>query len=117
DKAGNTSTDTTAKVTDTTAPDAPPINPVEAGSTEVTGTGTPGDTVTVTFPDGTTDTVKVDEDGNWTVPVPEGTTLNNGDKVTANETDEAGNTSPTNASTVTDTQAPDAPVINPVEAG
>ncbi|RZI05731.1 YSIRK-type signal peptide-containing protein, partial [Staphylococcus condimenti] len=117
DKAGNTSTDSTATVTDTKAPSAPPINPVEAGSSEVTGTGTPGDTVTVTFPDGTTGTGKVDNDGNWTVDVPEGTTLNNGDKVTANETDEAGNTSPSNASTVTDTQAPDAPVINPVEAG
>ncbi|WP_242512115.1 Ig-like domain-containing protein, partial [Staphylococcus aureus] len=59
----------------------------------------------------------VNNDGNWKVPVPDGTTLNNGDEVTANETDEAGNTSTDTTATVTDTQAPDAPVINPVNTG
>ncbi|MCJ8081511.1 hypothetical protein MU469_14245, partial [Staphylococcus aureus] len=34
-----------------------------------------GNTVTVTFPDGKTATSKVDEKGNWTVDVPEGTEL------------------------------------------
>uniref|UniRef100_A0AAE6F2V1 Bacterial Ig domain-containing protein n=1 Tax=Staphylococcus aureus TaxID=1280 RepID=A0AAE6F2V1_STAAU len=34
-----------------------------------------GNTVTVTFPDGKTATSKVDEKGNWTVDVPEGTPL------------------------------------------
>ncbi|WP_256278014.1 Ig-like domain-containing protein, partial [Staphylococcus sp. HMSC065E08] len=85
----NTSPVGTTTVEDTKAPSAPPINPIESGSTEVTGTGEPGSTVTVTFPDGTTGTGTVDNDGNWTVDVPEGTTLNNGDKVTANETDKA----------------------------
>ncbi|RZI01408.1 Ig-like domain-containing protein [Staphylococcus condimenti] len=104
-------------MTDTQAPEAPVINPVEAGSTEVTGTGAPEGTVTVTFPDGTTGTGTVDNDGNWTVQVPEGTTLNNGDEVTANETDKAGNTSTDKTATVTETQAPDAPVINRVNTG
>ncbi|RZI01409.1 hypothetical protein, partial [Staphylococcus condimenti] len=59
----------------------------------------------------------MDNDGNWTVDVPEGTTLNNGDIVTANEKDEAGSTSPSNASTVKETQETNTHVINTVAAG
>ncbi|WP_176746769.1 Ig-like domain-containing protein, partial [Staphylococcus sp. HMSC065E08] len=58
---------------DTVAPDKPVINPVDEGDKTVSGTGEPNGTVTVTFPDGSTSTGKVDEDGNWTVNVPEGT--------------------------------------------
>ena len=40
----------------------------------VTGTGSePGNTITVTFPDGTTGTGTVGEDGSWSVEVPGGT--------------------------------------------
>ncbi|RZI05717.1 LPXTG cell wall anchor domain-containing protein [Staphylococcus condimenti] len=146
DEAGNTSTDKAATVTDTQAPDAPVINPVNTGDNTVTGTGEPGGTVTVTFPDGSTVTSTVGDDGTWTADVPEGTTLNNGDVVTATETDGAGNTSQETSTTVTDntqpdnpdntespgetdnpgqpdnsnqpdTQAPDAPIINPVNPG
>ncbi|CAC5456583.1 putative biofilm-associated protein [Staphylococcus aureus] len=41
-----------------------------------------GNTVTVTFPDGKTATSKVDEKGNWTVDVPEGTELKVGNEIT-----------------------------------
>ncbi|WP_145340881.1 putative Ig domain-containing protein [Staphylococcus condimenti] len=121
DEAGNVSEEATVTVTekDTVAPDKPVINPVDEGDKTVSGTGEPNGTVTVTFPDGSTSTGKVDEDGNWTVNVPEGTELNPGDKVTATVTDEAGNVSEEATVTVTgkDTVAPDKPVINPVDEG
>ena len=68
--------------TDTVAPDANSGCP-EAGADTVTGTGSePGNTITVTFPDGTTGTGTVGEDGSRSVEVPGGTGLNNGDKIT-----------------------------------
>ncbi|PNZ24322.1 hypothetical protein CD122_11435, partial [Staphylococcus rostri] len=44
DGNGNTSTPTEGTVTDTVAPDAPTVDPVKAGDTEVTGKGEPGST-------------------------------------------------------------------------
>ncbi|PTK97448.1 hemagglutinin, partial [Staphylococcus haemolyticus] len=106
----------TATVVDTTAPEAPTVNVPEAGADTVTGTGSePGNTITVTFPDGTTGTVG--EDGSWSVEVPEGTELNNGDEVTAVETDDAGTVSNEGTATVVDTTAPEAPTVNVPEAG
>ncbi|MEM5397754.1 Ig-like domain-containing protein, partial [Staphylococcus gallinarum] len=103
---------------DTVAPEAPTVNVPEAGADTVTGTGDePGNTITVTFPDGTTGTGTVGEDGSWSVDVPEGTELNNGDEVTAVETDEAGNVSDEGTATVVDTTAPEAPTVNVPEAG
>ncbi|WOE35795.1 Ig-like domain-containing protein [Acinetobacter baumannii] len=91
DAAGNSSSvnDTQTYTIDTTAPDAPVINPVN-GTDPITGTAEPGSTVTVTYPDGTTATVVAGPDGTWTVPNPG---LNDGDKVTAIATDPAGNPS------------------------
>ncbi|XZW24424.1 BapA/Bap/LapF family large adhesin [Acinetobacter baumannii] len=91
DAAGNSSSvnDTQIYTIDTTAPDAPVINPVN-GTDPITGTAEPGSTVTVTYPDGSTTTVVAGPDGTWTVPNPG---LNDGDKVTAIATDPAGNPS------------------------
>ncbi|HFE9785084.1 TPA: Ig-like domain-containing protein, partial [Acinetobacter baumannii] len=91
DAAGNSSSvnDTQTYTVDTTAPDAPVINPVN-GTDPITGTAEPGSTVTVTYPDGSTTTVVAGPDGTWTVPNPG---LNDGDKVTAIATDPAGNPS------------------------
>ncbi|MGR8035612.1 Ig-like domain-containing protein, partial [Acinetobacter baumannii] len=91
DAAGNSSSvnDTQTYTLDTTAPDAPVINPVN-GTDPITGTAEPGSTVTVTYPDGSTTTVVAGPDGTWTVPNPG---LNDGDKVTAIATDPAGNPS------------------------
>ncbi|MGQ1723394.1 BapA/Bap/LapF family large adhesin [Acinetobacter baumannii] len=91
DAAGNSSSvnDTQTYTIDTTAPNAPVINPVN-GIDPITGTAEPGSTVTVTYPDGSTTTVVAGPDGTWTVPNPG---LNDGDKVTAIATDPAGNPS------------------------
>ncbi|EMN2538052.1 Ig-like domain-containing protein, partial [Acinetobacter baumannii] len=58
DAAGNSSSvnDTQTYTLDTTAPDAPVINPVN-GTDPITGTAEPGSTVTVTYPDGSTASV------------------------------------------------------------
>ncbi|VED59213.1 Rib/alpha-like domain-containing protein [Staphylococcus simulans] len=105
-------------VHDSIAPEAPVVNPIEAGDRTVTGTGKePGSTVTVTFPDGSTVTTKVDKDGNWKVDVPEAVTLKDGDNVKAVITDEAGNVSKETVTPVKDTVAPEVPVVNVIHAG
>ncbi|TPT26452.1 Ig-like domain-containing protein, partial [Acinetobacter baumannii] len=98
DAAGNSSSvnDTQTYTLDTTAPDAPVIDPVN-GTDPITGTAEPGSTVTVTYPDGSTTTVVAGPDGTWTVPNPG---LNDGDKVTAIATDPAGNPSLPGTATV-----------------
>ena len=115
DKAGNTSNPTSVTVgkgTDTTAPTAPVVNPVKAGTTAVTGTAEAGSTVEVTLPDGSKVSAKADKEGNFSVPV---SGLNEGATVSVTATDEAGNTSRPTSVTVgkgIDTTAPSAPVVN-----
>ncbi|QRQ14923.1 Ig-like domain-containing protein [Acinetobacter pittii] len=90
DPAGNAGTDTAVVTIDTTAPNAPVLDPINA-TDPVTGTTEPGSTVTVTYPDGSTATVVAGPDGSWTVPNPGD--LTDGQTVTATATDPAGNTS------------------------
>ncbi|PJG68617.1 beta strand repeat-containing protein, partial [Acinetobacter seifertii] len=90
DPAGNIGTGSAVLTVDTTAPNAPVIDPINA-SNPVTGTAEPGSTVKVTFPDGSTATVVAGPDGKWTVPNPGD--LTDGQTVTATATDPAGNPS------------------------
>ncbi|PQL70199.1 hypothetical protein CV952_004790, partial [Acinetobacter baumannii] len=90
DAAGNAGTDTAVVTIDTTAPNAPVLDPINA-TDPVSGTAEAGSTVTVTYPDGTTATVVAGTDGSWSVPNPGN--LVDGDTVTATATDPAGNTS------------------------
>ncbi|MBJ8503365.1 hypothetical protein I6M94_19255, partial [Acinetobacter pittii] len=90
DPAGNAGTDTAVVTIDTTAPNAPVLDPINA-TDPVSGTAEAGSTVTVTYPDGTTATVVAGTDGTWSVPNPGN--LVDGDTVTATATDPAGNTS------------------------
>ncbi|MGV3187775.1 Ig-like domain-containing protein [Staphylococcus chromogenes] len=112
DDNGNTSTPGNGTVTDTIAPDAPVVNDPQPNDGTVTGSGEPGGTVTVTFPNGDTATGTVGEDGTWTVDVPPTVTLTEGDVITATVEDDNGNVSTPGNGTVTDTIAPDAPVVN-----
>ncbi|MGF1993710.1 Ig-like domain-containing protein [Enterococcus casseliflavus] len=57
----------------------PTIEPVQAGDTSVGGTAEPGSTVTVEIPGEDPVTAETDEEGNWTVTVPE---LSEGETVT-----------------------------------
>nr|WP_185230151.1 BapA/Bap/LapF family large adhesin [Acinetobacter nosocomialis] len=90
DPAGNVGTTNAVVTVDTTAPNAPVLDPINA-TNPVTGTAEPGSTVTVSFPDGTTATVVAGPDGKWTVPNPGD--LTDGQTVTATATDPAGNPS------------------------
>uniref|UniRef100_UPI0020905355 BapA/Bap/LapF family large adhesin n=1 Tax=Acinetobacter nosocomialis TaxID=106654 RepID=UPI0020905355 len=90
DPAGNVGTGNAVVTVDTTAPNAPVLDPINA-TNPVTGTAEPGSTVTVSFPDGTTATVVAGPDGKWTVPNPGD--LTDGQTVTATAIDPAGNPS------------------------
>ncbi|MBI5975955.1 Rib/alpha-like domain-containing protein, partial [Staphylococcus canis] len=98
DKDGNVSGTTTVTVggNDQGQVDlpAPTVDPIKDNDTTVTGHGgTPGNTIVITWPDGSTTETTVDQDGNWTVDVPNGTDLNEGDVITAIEKDKDGNVS------------------------
>ena len=106
DPAGNsTSTGATPSVGtgDTTPPLPPTVNNTPDG-TELTGTGEPGGTVTVTGPDGTPlvddegnpVTTTVDDDGNWSVDGID-PPLTDGTPITVTVTDPAGNSTSTGA--------------------
>ncbi|WP_155519353.1 Ig-like domain-containing protein, partial [Acinetobacter pittii] len=102
DAAGNSSTvnDTHTYTVDTTAPNAPVLDPISADegvSPDISGTGEAGATITVTYPDGSSATTTVGADGTWSVTNPG---LNAGDVVTATATDPAGNVSPEATGTV-----------------
>ncbi len=66
----------------------PVINDIIEGDRTVGGTGIPGSTVKVTFPDGTVvDNIKVTDNGTWIVNVPNGTNLVEGEIVSATQTE------------------------------
>ncbi|QNQ43720.1 Ig-like domain-containing protein [Staphylococcus warneri] len=116
DKAGNKSDVATTEVTDTTAPEAPTVNPVTSDDTTITGKAEPNSTVTVTFPDGTTATGNTDADGNYVIDIPSNEDLKGGETLPVTSTDKAGNTSQPASTVVTDTTAPTVPSVNPVSS-
>ncbi|WP_281198504.1 Ig-like domain-containing protein, partial [Staphylococcus felis] len=79
-----------------------------------TGTGEAGSTVTVTFPDGTTATGTVNEEGRYEVKIPDTVDLKGGETIKVTLTDEAGNQSEATSTTVEDQTAPEAPTVDPV---
>ena len=101
-------------MTDATAPDAPVINPVTSDDTTVTGKAEPNSTVTVTFPDGTTQVTTADASGNYTVNIPANEDFTGGETIKASAKDAAGNKSVDSNVTVTDTTAPNQPTVNQV---
>ncbi|PTI57298.1 YSIRK signal domain/LPXTG anchor domain surface protein [Staphylococcus xylosus] len=101
-------------VTDATAPDAPVINPITSNDTQVTGKAEPNSSVTVGFPGGGKVSVTADDQGNFTVDIPNSVILKGGEEFKAISTDEAGNESPVATTTVADTIAPDAPTVKDI---
>ncbi|TDM38829.1 YSIRK-type signal peptide-containing protein, partial [Macrococcoides goetzii] len=107
DAANNTSTMSfDIIVEDKTAPSAPVINAVNSESLQVTGTGVAGDTIRVTFPNGTVQTTTVGANNIWSVALPDGLDLIGGETLSATSTDPANNTSPSTSIVVTDITAP-----------
>ncbi|MGO1863107.1 MAG: Ig-like domain-containing protein [Staphylococcus equorum] len=114
DASGNVSPETRVTVKDTTAPDAPTVNEVTSEGTQVTGTGEPGSTITVKFPDGSVVTGTVDNQGNYAIDLPIDKKLNGNEGLVVTSTDASGNVSPETKVTVTDVTAPNAPTVNEV---
>lgn len=65
--------------------ESPVIDPITEGDDKVTGTGIAGSEIVVTFPDKSTETTTVEDDGTWEVDAPP--TLKNGDEVKAVQTE------------------------------
>ena len=99
--------------------DAPIINPIEEGDTVITGTGEPGDEVTVYFDDGKNNSVigyaTVEADGTWTVDAGH-VRLVDGDVVSAVQTRD-GVTSDKDTVSVKAREVIDKPVINDIVEG
>ena len=91
----------------------PVINEVLAGDADVTGTGIPGSTVTIIWPDGSSDSVTVEPDDTW-VAAPPGTLLL-GQEISAVQTTPG--MLPSLPDTVTVQQISPAPAIDEVHAG
>ncbi|QIO08282.1 Ig-like domain-containing protein [Acinetobacter lanii] len=109
DPAGNVS-DKDKEIVDGIAPTTPSIDPINPKD-PITGTGEEGSEVTVTYPDGSTATTTVKEDGTWEVENPGN--LEDGDEVTAEAKDLAGNVSDKDKEIV-DGIAPTTPSIDPI---
>ncbi|RIM14161.1 YSIRK signal domain/LPXTG anchor domain surface protein, partial [Staphylococcus cohnii] len=114
DNAGNISEEATTTVTDVTAPEAPTVEELTSEDTQVSGTAEPNSEVTVTFPDGTTATGTTDEEGNYTIDIPENVELEGGEEVKVVATDKDGNASEEGSTTVTDITAPETPTVKEV---
>ena len=126
DAAGNETSDSSTGeiVIDTTAPEAPTVDPVTINTTTPTLTGSvdlgEGEALSVTI-DGETYTIEngleIDEDGNWTLTLPEDAALEEGTfDVVATVMDAAGNETSDSSTNeiVIDTTAPQAPTVDPI---
>ena len=103
---------------DTTPANKPSIDPIDNDDTTVTGkvpNAEPNTTVTVKFPDGSTATATVDNNGNWEVPTPGNKPLNPGDTVTATAEDHGGKSGPANSNEVGDVTPANKPSIDPID--
>ncbi|RIM01135.1 LPXTG cell wall anchor domain-containing protein [Staphylococcus equorum] len=117
DGAGNVSPETKVTVTDTTAPVAPTVNEVTSESTQVTGTGEPGSTIIVKFPDGSVIIGTVDNQGNYVIDLPVDKKLKGNEELVITSTDSSGNVSRETKVTVKDNTAPNTPTVNEVTSG
>ena len=69
----------------------PIVDTITEGDKTVTGTGEPGASIVVTLPGGSAITAEVDENGSWSVDIPEGIELGAGDKITVTQTEKGKN--------------------------
>lgn len=87
DSNGNTSKPGSSVVVAKTSSETPSVTPIGPGDQTITGTGKPGSTVTVTFPNGKSVDVSVDKDGQWKLDIPSTTSVEdrNAIKVTSSK--------------------------------
>ena len=108
---------------DPTESDTPTINPIKVTDDKITGEGVPGAKIVITWPNGDkSDPVTVDEDGNWSIDVPDDITLKIGDIITAVQTEDGKLPSlpaqeTVGGDTVPNDEISDTPDINPIYEG
>ncbi len=107
DAVGNTSPAATTTI-DAQAPAAPVIDP--SNGTQVTGTAEAGSLITITGPNGFSQTTTADANGNWSITP--ASALPNGARLTVTATDAVGNQSAP-ASVIVDATLPPRPTIEP----
>ncbi|MBE9864406.1 hypothetical protein G6W41_09935, partial [Campylobacter concisus] len=118
DNGGSSNPVNSNPTTDVTPAKDPTINPIDNDDTTVSGkvpNAEPNTTVTVKFPDGSTATTTVDNNGNWTVPTPGNNPLTPGSTVTATAEDNGGSSNPVNSNPTTDVTPAKDPTINPID--
>uniref|UniRef100_UPI001D02AC17 Ig-like domain-containing protein n=5 Tax=Staphylococcus TaxID=1279 RepID=UPI001D02AC17 len=93
---------------------APTVKDVTSEDTTIGGTAEPGSTVTVTFPDGTTAESKANDQGEYTITIPEKIDLKGDEELLISAMDSNGNISDSLTTTVKDTTAPEAPTVKDV---
>ena len=108
DKDGNITYTSTWKFEEVGKSKTPDVNPVKPGDKKITGKGEPGSDIEVTIP-GKDEPIKtpVDENGDWTVKVPEDKELKDGDKVIVTQTEKDKNPSDPVERTVTADKKPE----------
>ncbi|RIN84055.1 class A beta-lactamase, partial [Mammaliicoccus sciuri] len=80
-------------IEDKTPPAGTTVNQVTSEDTEIRGTAEPGATVKVTIPSGQELTTEEDDEGNYSIDLPENEKYEGGEVIQVTATDEAGNES------------------------
>ncbi|RIN44569.1 Ig-like domain-containing protein, partial [Staphylococcus succinus] len=114
DASGNESEEREVVVEDKTPPRVPTVNQVTSEDTEVSGTAEPGATVKVTLPSGQELTTEADDEGNYTIDLPENEKYEGGEVLQVTATDEAGNESELVEVVIEDKTPPAVPTVNQV---
>ncbi|PTI63453.1 Ig-like domain-containing protein, partial [Staphylococcus succinus] len=114
DEAGNESEEREVVIEDKTPPTAPTVNQVTSESPQVSGTAEPGATVKVTLPSGQELTTEADDEGNYTIDLPDNEKYEGGEVLQVTATDEAGNESEVVEVVIEDKTPPTAPTVNQV---
>lgn len=96
---------------------SPVIDTIHTNDKFITGTGVAGNQVVVTFPDTTTGSATVNEEGKWSLNIPQAVVLIEGDVVKAYQTNGLLESVKTQTVVQADLRIPDAPLINKVIAG
>ncbi|TDR55748.1 immunoglobulin-like domain-containing protein [Paenilisteria rocourtiae] len=97
--------------------DRPVVNPIYVGAKTVTGTGTSGNDVIVTFPNGTTAKATVGQDGKWTVDVPAGVNLAKNQSVVSYQTNGVNDSANVTTKVQQDLSVPGTPDVDGVKEG
>ncbi|MBC2284358.1 DUF5011 domain-containing protein [Listeria booriae] len=97
--------------------DRPVVSPIYVGAKTVTGTGTPGNDVIVTLPNGTTAKATVGPDGKWTVNVPAGVNLAKDQSVVTYQTNGVNDSANVTTKVQQDLSVPGTPDVNSVKEG